>query len=786
MSEKNTKDETRSNSSQYGMHDSQRQKDDEIDLRELYLILKSQRYFIGLVMLVVLFLAGMYALTIPPNYETTALVQVDNKTEGNAMLQGIDSTIGGMMGRSSGAMISQIESALLSSRFILEPTIEKLGLSIHIAPNYFPIIGSRKAQNYDGESVAKPFLGMSQYAWGGENLVIKYFDAPREFIGKEFKLVAGEHGQFKLYNTKNKLIIEGVVGSEARNNANKDNEKIKIFVSELKANEKTEFYITPNSVSKIVKFLSKNLRINDLGVQERDYFGKNLTGILNISLKGSNATLLPKILNTIIEFDIEKNSTKKVAEAQKTLAFLEKQSVILKGELDKAETALSNYQTEKGTVGIELEQNVLLQTVIEVEKNYETAKLKRAELLQEYTPLHPFIVAIDEQIKALAKEKNVLGAKVKTLPKSEQKILSLQRDVKVKDQLYLLLLNRIQQLQITRAGMMSDIRILGFATPAVELPSKRPVILFGSLILGFIIATIIIFLRQALNRGVNDPDYIEERLGIPMYAIIPHSKRQMELAHEMKRKIPGGGPYVLAAVNQKDLALEGLRSLRTTLQFGLQDAKNNIISILGSSPSIGKSFTSTNLAYIFSDSGKKVLLIDADMRRGRIASYVSHSNSPGLADLLTHQTTFAKVCRVLKPDSLDFVPTGKYPTNPSELLFGDTFKNLLEELSPKYDVIIVDTPPILAVTDGILIAKLAAINLLLLGFGLDNLRGLEHTVKRIYKNDIKINGLIFNNTKDAKQGYYGKYYGRYGYSYNYYYYDYSSEDKDEKTDKEKA
>lgn len=749
---------------------SQEVENDEIQLGELIAILKSRKWFIVSVMAVVFIIACIYAINIPPKFEASALIQVDNKTEGMAqMLQNLDPSISSILGRSSGAMPSEIETALLSSRFILQPTIERLHLNITVRPNYFPIIGAWFAYHYQGEALAKPHWGLSRYSWGGEKIDIPRFEVPHLYLTREFKLEVGENGAYQLYAPSGELLISGKTGEVFESDTSSVVPRVKILIDKTIANPGQVFYIAAQPTDQTLKYFDQSLSITDKGSKTGGIGGGSDTGVLNLTLQGTNADLLPIILNTIVSFDINKNTSKKTAETTKTLSFLEKQSKILKSDLDKAETALSNFEAIKGIIEISAVSGALLNQIVDIEKDLELAKLKKAELLQKFTSKHPYVIAINDQQKKLQQELSFFEARVKKLPQSEQKMLSLKRDVEVRSQLYLLVLSKIQQLQMIKEGTLSDVRVLTEATESIQVPSKKVIIALGSLIFGFMLAVGIIFLRRLTSRELDDPDYVEERLGVPLYAIIPHSKKQIQLAREMKRKIPGSGPFVLADVNSKDLAIEGLRSLRTTLQFSLMEARNNVVAVLGSSPSIGKSFVSLNLAYVLADSGKKVLLFDADLRKGRIASYVMQENTPGLAEILSGEVTFEQAKRVLKPNSIDFVPTGKYPQNPSELLFGDVFQKLIDKLSPKYDVIVIDTAPILAVTDGILVAKHAGVNLLLLGSGIESLKSLEHTVKRLQKNDINVNGLIFNSTKISKHGGHGT--SGYGY-YNYYYYDY--------------
>lgn len=751
--------------------------EDTIKISELLGVIKSKKAFILGIMFTTMLLASFYTLLMPPKYESSAMVQIENKAEGmNQMLQSLDPSLSSAMGISTGALRSQIEAALIGSRFILEPTIEALGLNIKIQPHYFPLIGNfianhRKSSSAKSDDLAKPWLGLSQYAWGGEKLVVKQLEVPAGYLDKSFKVVIGKNGHYDLYTPDDQLLLEGVVGKPAISETSSQVPNVRCLITQIRANTGVAFKVVPSSLGETIKAMTKNLTIADLGLSQQTSLRETThIGVLNIVLRGTNAEKLPEILNTIIYYAIKKNTNKKTAEAEKTLRFLDLQVITLKNELDQAETALANYKTQQGVLGVSTASTFLLEQMVNTEKSLAELKMKKTALLQEFTNKHPYVIAIKDQQRKLEKELATIEGKVKVLPQSEQKMLSLKRDVEVKNQLYVLLLNKIQQLQIVKEGTISDVRILGLATPAEELPSKRLLIILNGLFFGLILSLGIVFIQRALAYGVGDPDRVEEQLGIPVYAIVPYSKRQAQLTRAMARKFPGSGPFVLAAISSKDLAIEGLRSLRTMLQFAMQGAKNNVIAILGSSQNIGKSFASLNLAYVFADSGKRVLLIDADLRKGKVSSYLMQPKYPGLAEVLSGEVTLKQAKRTVRENALDFISTGEYPHNPAELLFNGNLNKFMSSIQPHYDVIIIDTPPILAVADSILIAKYASINLLMLGSHVETLRSVKHAVKSFEKGNIKINGLIFNNTKLVAHDYYcyNYYSGYYSNKYGYY------------------
>ncbi len=292
-----------------------------------------------------------------------------------------------------------------------------------------------------------------------------------------------------------------------------------------------------------------------------------------------------------------------------------------------------------------------------------------------------------------------------------------------------------------------------------------------SLILGFIVGVVVSFLRIAFNRTINDPNIIEKQLGVAIYAEIPFSEVQ-DKAYKVAKKRSGKTHFeLLAHAQNDDVTLESFRSLRTSIQFALMEAENKVVMISGPSPEVGKSFVSTNFAYLMADSGKKILLMDADMRKGHIHSSFDIKQSPGLSEMLSGEHALSDVIRKdTLHKNLDVMTSGIYPPNPSELLMSNTFKTLLSKLEDSYDLIIIDTPPILAVTDASIVGQYASTSFMILRSGSHHLREIQTALKRFEQNGVQVKGAIFNGI-ELKKGSYGDKYGSgykyYGYQYEY-------------------
>ncbi|TFH06669.1 MAG: polysaccharide biosynthesis tyrosine autokinase, partial [Nitrosomonadales bacterium] len=316
--------------------------------------------------------------------------------------------------------------------------------------------------------------------------------------------------------------------------------------------------------------------------------------------------------------------------------------------------------------------------------------------------------------------------------------------------------------RVTKAGTVGDIRIIDYAVLSNKaIRPDKPLIFGSAFILGLLLGVVAVFMRKALHRGMEDPDLIEKLLYVPVYAAIAHSKIQELLSKEITKTHKSNKKWlpILAVRYKEDSAIESLRSLRTTLHFSLLEAKNNIIMITGPSPGVGKTFVAINLAVVMAEAGKKVLLIDGDMRKGMLNKLLCISRERGLSDVISNLITLQEAIRGIPQINIDFIPTGAIPPNPSELLLHDRFSELLEVLSTKYDLIIIDSPPILAVTDAAIIGKMVGATFMVVKAGLHPKRELKQSISRLSQSGSELKGIVFNDMSKISS--------RYVYQYSY-------------------
>ncbi|WP_411728065.1 GNVR domain-containing protein [Methyloglobulus sp.] len=763
--------------------------DNKNDLGEIIAILIDSKWLIALVTGIVLAIGTAKAFIDSPVYKVDAILQVEAQS---LTIRTLDP--GGSLQKSEIPVIAEVE--LINSRMVLGEAVRNLGLDIIARPKYFPIIGEAIARRFErrnkDNNVSNALFGQTQYAWGGESIRIDTFTVPSDWLNKGFILIAGKQGHFRLMDEEGALILEGEVGKLASKQLKGKQQSVTLFVPLLKSRTDTQFTVMRLSEENAINQLKSK---NNFLVHEKGKFAR----ILELTLEADKPQSAVQILNEIVNNYIRQNVEKKSAEAQKTLEFLEVQMPLVKNRLAEAATALNDYRMSKGSVDLDLETQGILEGVVALKTELTKLEQKRDELRQKFTVWHPSVVATDKQIARLQGQLDAHDKEIEVLPETQKDIVKLARDVQVNTELYTTLLNNSQTLRVAKAGAVADARIIDYAIlPALPIKPQKALIIAFSLILGLFLGIALTFIRKALRRGVEDPDLIEKKLHIPVYASIPHSVDQEKLSKTLKRNYAqkSNGPLILAVQNKDDLALESLRSLRTTLHFAFLEAQNNIIMITGPSPGVGKTFVAVNLAVVLADAGKKILLIDGDMRKGFINKALGVGRENGLSELISNTTSgwapildeaihktpkvnldFIENSLRMTDESwvhktsivnLDFIPTGSIPPNPSELLLHERFGNLLASISKNYDHVIIDSPPILAVTDAAIIGRMASATLMVVKAGQHPVRELEQSVKRLTQAGVHLKGVVFNDLPESSSRYgYGYGQNKYVYQYNY-------------------
>ncbi|MBB3257976.1 tyrosine-protein kinase Etk/Wzc [Paraburkholderia bannensis] len=694
-----------------------------------------------LIATVICTLAGsLYALLSTPVYESDMLIQVEESPNAaKSALADLSSQFAIKTGASA-------EMEVLRSRMVVSSAVNSTKLYIQVTPRYFPVVGRWVARHLNLGN----WSGWGGYAWGDEAIDVTQFDVPARLENRPFVLTYVGNGAYTIENGG--LKFEGIVGRGLH--AQVVGGAIDLVVQSIDAQPGTVFNLKRQSELSAIQTLQNSLAISEKG-KESDVIG--------VQLDGEDAVLTSTILNAIGNEYIRQNAQRTQEEAEKQIAFLDKQLPVLKEQLEKAENEYNAFRSAHGAVNLGAEATALLQSSALAQQRIADLRQQRAQLMARFTDDNPALVAVDGQLAEAAKSLQMLVGQTRALPPVEQQLVRLQREVTVDTNIYTNLLNSREQLRLLKAGRISNVRMIDEAVPAeAPIRPKRAVLMMAAMFTGLFVGAAIVLMRQRLNRGVSVVDEIEAGTGLAVYAAVPRSRIQ----YGMTRRLPHGqegANTVLAHTAMFDPAVESLRSFRSALEHSMQSAANRVVLLAGPTPMVGKSFVSINLAAVFGASQKRVLLVDADLRRGTLNHHMSVPSRPGVTDIVEWQGGFEELVHRDVMPGVDFVATGGYVANASELLRDGSFKDFVDWADASYDIVLIDAPPVLPVADAGIIGKLAGTVFVIARQGATSVAELRESVRRFEQVGVPIRGVIFNDMT-SRPGRYGNEYAAYGYS----------------------
>lgn len=733
---------------------------DEIDLMALlFAILRGWKVIVFFAVLG-LVIGILYSRYVNPTFKSDALIQIEENSKGVAALGAdISELIGSEVSK------AQAEAELIRSRMILEPVVNLLHLRIRLSD---PNIGAldRIKSNSTDTQINKP-EGVSLKTEDGE-AKISQFNVSQEYLNQSFTLTRSATG-FVLTNGFDDF--KGQIG-KAHLFKGTDGQ-IQITVNDLPA-DGYSVNITKQSLQTTTDQINSALSVVEKGKQ---------TGIIQLSMTGANQQQTSLILKQIVLSYIDQNQSRGSEETTKTISFMETQIPTLKKKLEDSEAVFNDFRKKYGTIDVGKEAELLLTENSQIDAQLNELKLKKADLTTYYTEEHPLVVQINEQLAVLNARKNEIDDTIAGLPEIQREFLQLSADTTINREIYLTLLKNYEQLKIVKAGQIGFARIIDLPISTYKaIAPKKLQIMILAMLLGAMLGTMLVLLKNMLRNVVKDPERIESKTGVPVVATVPRSPLLTRL--RKNKKAPN---RLLAYVDNNSLSYEAIKSLRTNLMFGMpvegragQRAK--VILITGESPGVGKSFISANLTEVFAQLDKKVLIIDADMRLGELHRMFSMSQDNGLADYLSQDKTHlsksnAQTTEVITSqessnlasfiyptgiDNIDFMPRGQHPRNPASLLANGSFNHLMAELNLHYDYIVIDSPPVLAASDAMILAQHADKVLMVTRYD-DSIEGqLVYAVNQMNKANIQVDGIILN---DVQQGIMSKYSYHYSYAY---------------------
>lgn len=677
-------------------------------------------------------LALAYLLSARPLFEAISMLEVEPKSPGAASFSERHESV------ALNVPPAIAQTHVMKSAAVLGAAVDALELDISVRPKAIPVIG---------EFLSRHFIFDASQS---ELPLIEQLDVPERLRDQPLRLLIGQDGAFQLFDPKGRELLSGI----GPHGAKSADDAVQLKISRLDAEPGSEFVLTKEPRLAALLRLQNQLEIDE--VEEG-------SGIFLLSITDTDPERAVNILAEVMKAYVAQNIERAAADASSGLEFLTTELPAMRAKLEQSELALNRFQTQAGSVDISLEIEGYLNQLVALDSKISALRLQQTELASRFTSEHPAYQTLVNQIESLTLEQQSLARKISTLPETQQELVRLSRDVKVNNEIYLLMLNRAQELEVMRNGIAGNVHVLDQPVADTISPAwpNRKLVVLGGLVFGFGLALAIVFIRRKLFPSIESIEEIE-RLGLPVLAAVPmFSAKQLDGV--VDDRATAKQPAVLMRAN--DPYTEALRSLRTCLRLSLPNRRNNLIMLSGPSPAVGKSFISLNLAVLAARAGQRVLLIDADMRRGHLHEALALSEENGFAEVLQNQSSVTEAIRLTAVENLSFLPRGKPPLWPAELLLQPILENVLQRVGELFDLVVIDTPPLLAVSDALIIGQHTGVNLMVLRFDFTATREVELALRRFEQNNTELHGAIFNSVEERTST-------RYGYSKSCYRLDY--------------
>ncbi|QCI29027.1 GumC family protein [Caminibacter pacificus] len=750
------------------------QNTEEIDLRELFSILRNNKLLIFLFLFLGVLFSAIFVYFATPQYKTNATIEV---TPAPKQLNAQD-LISQALGMDNSASL-ETEQYIITSRSMIAKTLDK----VNFTKRYYITKNLKTTEIYYKNSPFKVEIKK------GKNLV--------------FKIVPLNDVTFVLKVKNDKLNIDF-------NNEYKFNEWIKTPYFELKV-----IKLKPLDDSATYKFVWLDKIETAKNLQKKlsaSPVSKN-ADILNIIFSDNIPQRAANFVNELINIYIQQSVKLKTAQANQTLKFIDNQLKIISKKLAESELALENFKKKNKVVDLTIEAQGIIQklndldtkinelilkenTIDFIEKQIQGNNdiklissglvddpilsdlitqlqqliLKKETLLIEYTPKHPDVIKVNDQIRSLVemiknrinsirvsiqnqmqtllKIKKEYTKMLENLPQNERKLADLLRTYQVNEKIYSYLLEKRAATAIAKASIVSNNRVIDPAlVPQKPYKPKKVLILVIGFILGLILGIVVALVKEFLSTKIKSKEDVEKLTDVPIVGTVPHFKKK---------------DTVLKTLNApKSAVAEAFRAIRTNLKF-ISPEKLQVIVVTSTISGEGKTTVASNLAGIYSLSGKKTLLVNLDMRKPTLHKVFNVDNNIGISSVLVNEKTVDEVIKKTKYSNLDIITSGPIPPNPGELIQSRKMDEVIEELRGKYDIVIFDTPPVGLVVDAMHLLEKSDANIYLFR--------AEYSKKDFVKtlNDLKQKGfkhlsIVINDISKKHGNYYGYGYGYGGY-----------------------
>lgn len=757
----------------------------------LFIIIKKSFIWCVLIVLITMSSSLLYLRYTPPLYEVGSTLMI--KPENTSKAIGLDN-IG--LEASRGNADLQRDIQVMKSNLIMDRVLDKLPLLVSYY-NTGQILVEEKYKSSPFEIL--PLVKTNSIY----DLPINF-----EFINNKSFKISYRIGQ-------QKFIYNGSYGKKIRTphfdfTANTDQEVLKSNIESLKTGQ---FYFVINNRQTVAKRIRDVIRINPY------------TPSILISFQDKNPYRAADIVNAMNDEFISYDKEKKTESATLILNFIESQINLINAELQAYENQIKAFKIQNGLISTESKISEILTALNNIKQKQIMLNIKDNMLysyqdyfnryedstrlfsgivdvqfsaLQEFvrmldklqadkryfllskTANNPEVINIEKQIddlklnikenigntlkanqeerKAQNEELTKYTNEFNKFPELEAEFARLRKISDLKEKYYLLLLDKKSGFSISLAGFVSDFLILKKAEPPLSpVFPNVPLIKMIGIFSGIVISLLFIIIRYLLSSKILSPTEVERNSRAGLIGVIPIYRKPMDVSQ------------LVVNMNPKSIISESFRSIRTNLEYIPLDHQSDkrLIAVTSTIAGEGKTFIAVNTAGIYSVAGKKTIILDFDLRKPRIHKAFATENNKGISTILIGKYTVEECIKHSEWENLDYITSGPIPPNPAEFIMSQQTKDLIEYLKTKYDVVVIDTPPIGVVTDALELMKRADYPIYVVRADYSNRNFLNNVNRLVTDNKINRLSVVINSMGSGASGYSYSYGYNYGYGYGY-------------------
>ena len=698
--------------------------------RDMIRAIADNRWVVAGVVAAITLFAGAYAAFATPMYSADALVQVEVPKQ-NQLADLVSSQQSDEVPLLNSPP-TDTEIAIIRSRKVLAPVITQHKLNIVTAPHRIPVLGTIAAGFAAKGKLSSAWFGLSSYAWGGEQINIGQLHVPVALQDKKLRLDVLRNQRYRLLDNSGRLLVDGVEGQMAHAG------NVTILIDKLIARSGESFAIEELSETTALVEFKKHLKVIQVGKE---------TGVLQIAFDNSDPSLATEVTNSITQRYIDSDLTRGREAANKVLAVITGELPGLRDNLKRAEADLQDYRVASDSVQTSSESQNYLQGSIDLSRQIAELDLRRTLLLDRFERDSPVVKTQDVQLAQLREVKRAFDFRFSAMPVIDRKSVDLQRNAKAAEEIYVAMLNKANGLAVSRAGAIGNAHVVDMAIqPSTPISPRRALIVVLALVLGSILGPLFVIARRNFSSLISEPEQIERRFGLLLFGTVPNFRR-MTPAEGGEQNNPGRlrkGELVAAGCSN-DFTVEALRRVRTVLDSKLFEKHHRVMSITSATHVAGKTFIAANVAVLYAQAGKRVLLIDADLRSGGLSACFAMTGKEGLAELLTDGIPIERVIHSTDVPGLSVLPVGVRRINPTGDLASKTMRETVDRLTALYDLVLFDTPPILAMSDALIIARYAGVTVLVVRENAQTVFEVAEALTQMDRAGITIDGAIFND-----------------------------------------